>query len=186
MRKIILFDLVTLDGYFEGINQSIDWHNVDEEFNQFAIEQLDKADMLLFGRVTYELMAGYWPTSAAATDDPIVAHKMNTISKIVFSKTMVTANWENTRLLKENIQEEVTLLKKQHGKDIYILGSADLASALREMNLIDEYRIMVNPVVIGRGKPLFANINHTLNLTLLHIKKFNSGNVLLYYETKRV
>ena len=98
---------------------------------------------------------------------------------------MVAANWENTRLIKENIQEEVTLLKNQPGKDIYIFGSADLASTLREMNLIDEYRILVNPVVIGNGKPLFANINHTLKLNLLHIKRFNSGNVLLYYETQR-
>jgi dihydrofolate reductase len=177
--------MVTLDGYFEGSNESIEWHNVDDEFNQFAIKQLEEADMLLFGRVTYELMAGYWPSPAAATDDPKVAYKMNTISKIVFSKTMVTANWENTRLIKENIQEEVTLLKKQPGKDIYIFGSADLASTLREMNLIDEYRIMVNPLVIGRGKPLFANINQILNLRLLDIKRFDSGNVLLYYESKR-
>ena len=177
--------MVTLDGYFEGSNQSIEWHNVDDEFNQFAIEQLENADILLFGRVTYDLMAGYWPSTGATNDDPIVAHKMNTISKIVFSKTMVTANWENTRLIKENIQEEVTLLKNQPGKDIYIFGSADLASTLREMNLIDEYRILVNPVVIGNGKPLFANINHTLKLNLLHIKRFNSGNVLLYYETQR-
>ena len=185
MRKIILFDAVTLDGYFEGINHSIDWHNVDEEFNRFAIEQLENADILLFGRVTYDLMAGYWPSTGATTDDPIVAHKMNTISKIVFSKTMETANWENTRLIKENNLEELTLLKEQPGKDIFIFGSANLASTLREMNLIDEYRIMVNPVVIGDGKPLFANIHHTLNLRLLHIKKFNSGNVLLYYETQR-
>jgi len=177
--------MVTLDGYFEGSNQSIEWHNVDDEFNQFAIEQLGNADILLFGRVTYDLMAGYWSTPASNDDDPIVAHKMNTISKIVISKTMVAANWENTRLIKENIQEEVTLLKNQPGKDIYIFGSADLSSTLREMNLIDEYRILINPVVIGNGKPLFANINHTLKLNLLHIKRFNSGNVLLYYETQR-
>ena len=175
--------MVSLDGYFEGINHSIDWHNVDEEFNQFAIEQLNLADILLFGRVTYELMAGYWPS--ATTDDPVVASKMNTIPKIVFSHKLDTASWENTRLIKYNIQQEVTLLKKQPGKDLFIFGSGLLASSFREMNLIDEYRIMVNPVILGNGKPLFSNINQTLNLKLLQIKKFKSGNILLYYEIPR-
>ena len=156
--------MITIDGFFEGLNQSIEWHNVDEEFNEFAIEQLNSADMLFFGRVTYELMAGYWPTVNAATDDPVVAYKMNTLSKIVFSKTLEKADWENTRLIKENLKEEIIKLKNQSGKNILIFGSADLAASLREMGLIDEFRIIINPIVIGQGKPLFVNMKSDLNL----------------------
>ena len=185
MRKLILFNMVSLDGFFEGLNHSLEWHNVDEEFNEFAIEQLNSADILLFGRITYDLMAGYWPTLAATTDDPIVAYKMNTISKIVFSRSMEKADWENTRLVKENIKEVIMTLKNQKGKDIFIFGSATLATMLREMNLIDEYRIIINPVLIGQGKPLFLNINGMIHLKLLKTRKFKSGNLLLYYEIKR-
>jgi len=177
--------MVTLDGFFEGVNHSIEWHNVDHEFNEFAIDQLDSAGILLFGRITYELMAGYWPSLSATTDDPIVTYKMNTISKIVISTTLEKAAWENTKLISKNIENELRSIKNSPGKDILLLGSAALASSLREMDLIDEYRIMINPVVIGQGKHLFSNINQPLNLKLLKTKKFKSGNVLLYYETKK-
>ena len=182
MRKVILINMVTLDGFFEGINHSIEWHNVDKEFNEFAIEQLNSAEILIFGRKTYELMAGYWPSLAATNDDPMVAFKMNTISKIVVSRTLKKVDWENTRLIKENIKEEITALKNQSGKDLFLLGSAELASSLREMNLIDEYRIMLNPVAIGQGKTLFADLNHNLKLRLIKTRKFKSGNILLNFE----
>ncbi|MDD4971248.1 MAG: dihydrofolate reductase family protein [Paludibacter sp.] len=186
MKKLIVFNLITLEGFFEGANHSIDWHQVDEEFNKFAIEQLNNADMLFFGRLTYELMAGYWSTPDGTNDDPVIANKMNTLPKIVFSKTMEKPEWENTKLIKENIIQEITTLKNQTGKDIYILGSAGLISSLIETNLIDEYRIMINPVVIGQGTPLFQNVKHQLRFSLREIKEFKSGNVLLFYETKRV
>ena len=182
MRKMIFFMLTTLDGFYEGPNKEIDWHNVDEEFNEFAIEQLNSVDVLLFGRVTYELMASYWPTPAATTNDPIVADKMNSLPKIVFSKTLSSVEWQNTRLVKENIAEEISKLKQQPGKDLIIFGSSDLAVTLIQHGLIDEYRIMVNPVVLGNGKSLFKGINHKLNLKLLKTKTFRSGNVLLYYQ----
>ncbi len=182
MRKIILFMLVSLDGFFEGPNREIDWHNVDEEFNEFAIDQLNTMDILLFGRVTYELMASYWPTPAALRDDPIVAAKMNAMPKIVFSKTLEKVEWNNTRVIKDHITEEITKLKQQPGKDMAIFGSSDLALSLTELGLMDEYRIMVNPVVIGSGKPLFKGIHDKLQLKLVRTKTFRSGNVLLYYE----
>lgn len=182
MRKVILFNMVTLDGFFEGPNGEIDWHKVDEEFNQFAIDQLNSVDVLLFGRVTYELMASYWPTPAATADDPIVAEKMNTMSKIVFSRTLEKAEWQNTRLAKENVVEEITRLKQQPGQDLIIFGSADLTATFIQHGLIDEYRIMVNPVVLGNGKPLFKGIKDKFNLKLLKTKTFSSGNVLLYYQ----
>jgi dihydrofolate reductase len=182
MRKVILFNMVTLDGFFEGPNGEIDWHKVDEEFNQFAIDQLNSVDVLLFGRVTYELMASYWPTPAATADDPIVAEKMNTMPKIVFSRTLEKAEWNNTRLVKENVVEEITRLKQQPGQDLIIFGSADLTATFIQYGLIGEYRIMVNPVVLGNGKPLFKGIKDKFNLKLLKTKTFRSGNVLLYYQ----
>jgi dihydrofolate reductase len=174
--------MVTLDGFFEGPNGEIDWHNVDEEFNEFAVNQVNTADGLIFGRVTYELMASYWPTPAAQADDPIVAEKMNTMPKIVFSRTLNTVEWNNTRLVKGDAAEEISKIKQQPGRDLLIFGSADLASNLTNLGLIDEYRIMVNPVVLGKGNPLFKDIKEKLNLRLLRTKTFSNGNVLLYYE----
>ncbi len=130
MRKVFLFNMVTLDGFFEGPHQDISWHNVDEEFNEFAIAQLKEVSTLLFGRVTYEVMANYWPTEIAKENDPAVAELMNSLPKIVFSKTLDKAEWDNTRLVKENIPEEVSKLKQESGKDIAIFGSSNLAVTL--------------------------------------------------------
>ena len=107
MRKVVLFNMVTLDGFFAGPEGEIDWHHVDQEFNEFAIEQLNTAGSLIFGRLTYQLMSSYWPTPAAKNDDPIVAEMMNQIPKYVFSRTLVTADWENTRLVKEDPSAEI-------------------------------------------------------------------------------
>lgn len=182
MRKVFLFMMVTLDGYFEGPGQDISWHNVDEEFNEFAIQQLDEIGVLLFGRVTYEMMASFWPTQFAIENDPIVAHKMNSIPKLVFSTTLERADWENSRLVKEHVAEEVARLKQQEGGDLAIFGSAALATSLLEAGLLDELRLMVNPVVLGNGNPLFKGISERLNLKLLKTREFRSGNVLLYYQ----
>ncbi len=185
MRKVIFEMLISLDGFFEGPNGEIDWHNVDAEFNDFAIEFLDSVDMLLFGRVTYQLMAAYWPTSEAIKDDPIVAGKMNKLPKIVFSKTLNKADWNNTTLVKDNIAEEISKLKRQAGKDLVIFGSSNFALTLIQDGLIDEFRIMVNPVVLGKGNPLFSGINGPLKLKLIKTRTFRSGNVMLYYEPIR-
>jgi dihydrofolate reductase len=185
MRKVIMFNMVTLDGFFAGPNGEIDWHNVDGEFNEFAIDQLGSADGLLFGRVTFQMMASYWPTEAATTDDPIVAGKMNALPKVVFSRTLVKAEWSNSRLVKGNVAEEITKLKQQPGKDLLLFGSADLASTLTRLGLIDEYRVMVNPVVLGSGKPLFKDVHQRFGLKLEKTKTFRNGNVLLYYQPDR-
>jgi dihydrofolate reductase len=182
MRKVVVFMLITADGYFEGTNREIDWHNVDAEFNEFAIEQLDSSGILLFGRVTYELMASYWPTEAAITDDPLVAKRMNNLPKIVFSETLEKAEWNNTRLVKENAEQEVMKLKQEPGKDIKILGSSSLSAFLIDHGLIDEFRILVNPIILGKGHSLFEGINDKLNLKLVKSRTFKSGNVLLIYE----
>ncbi|GAL85890.1 hypothetical protein MYP_3119 [Sporocytophaga myxococcoides] len=174
--------MISVDGLYEGPNKEIDWHNVDEEFNEYAIDLLKSLDILLFGRITYELMASYWPTHDAIKNDPIVAERMNNLSKIVFSKKLKTTNWQNSRIINENINEVVTNLKKEQGKDMAIFGSSDLALTFIKHNLIDEYRIMVNPLVLGNGKRLFEGISSKLNLNLKSAKTFKSGNVMLCYE----
>jgi dihydrofolate reductase len=181
MRKLIMFNLVTIDGFFAGPNSEIDWHNVDTEFTEFAIDQLTSADGLLFGRVTYQLMASYWPTPDAARQAPVVAAKMNSISKVVVSRSLTNVEWHNTRLVKDDLQKELSELKRQPGKDLLLMGSAELGSNLTNLGLIDEYRIMFNPIVLGSGKPLFKKIEHQLALKLLDTKIFLSGNVLCRY-----
>jgi dihydrofolate reductase len=182
MRKIFAFIMTTLDGYYEGPSQEFDFWVDDEEFNEFSVEQLDEVDTLLFGRVTYEGMAAYWPTPAGEQDDPRVAARMNGLSKIVVSRTLDKAEWANTRLIKDDVTGELTKLKQQPGKDIAILGSSDLTVSLLQMGLVEEVRIMVNPVVLGAGKSVFRTAGERISLRLLKSRPFNSGNLLLYYQ----
>lgn len=176
--------MVSVDGYFAGPNGELDWHNVDAEFNDYAIDMLNSVDILLFGRVTYQLMADYWTTPAAIKNDSIVAGKMNGLLKIVFSKTLDKVEWQNTKLVKRNIVKEIKKLMQQPGKDMVLLGSSNLALTFIQHGLIDEYRTIVNPVILGNGKPLFKGLKDRLNLKLINTKAFKSGNVLLYYEPK--
>jgi dihydrofolate reductase len=186
MRKVLLSNLVTLDGFFAGLKGELDWHIVDEEFNQYAIDLLSKVDALLFGRVTYQLMADYWPAAATNPSTPKsdleIADKMNNLPKIVFSKTLQKVEWKNTRLVKEKIAEEISKMKEQSGKDMVIFGSGSIVSTFMQLGLIDEYRIIVNAVVLGNGKPLFKGINDKQNLKLLKTRVFGSGVVILYYQ----
>jgi dihydrofolate reductase len=186
MRKVILSNMVTLDGFFEGPNKELDWHIVDEEFNQYANDLLSNVDALLFGRVTYQLMADYWPAAATnpstSKSDLEIADKMNNIPKIVFSTTLQEVKWNNSRLVKENIAEEISKMKQQPGKDMVIFGSGSIVSTFMQLGLIDEYRVIVNPIVLGNGKPLFKGINGKQNLKLLKTSVFDSGIVILFYE----
>jgi dihydrofolate reductase len=178
MGKVIVSNLVSLDGFFEGPNKGLDWHVVDEEFFTYAKEMLRDADTLVFGRVTYELMAAYWPT--APRDE--IADQMNKLPKIVFSKTLHKVEWNHTRLIRNNVKEEISKLKQQAGKDIVVLGSASVASSLLKLGLVDEYRVILNPILIGGGKPLFAGITERIRLKLLGTKVFSSGVALLRYQ----
>jgi len=183
VRKLFSFNMVSLDGFFEGPNQNIDWHNVDEEFNEFAVKQTSSIGTLLFGRVTYQLMAGYWPTPAAIADDPEIAGLMNSLPKLVFSRTLESADWENTRLVKHGAEEEIQKLKRQRGKDLAIFGSANLISTL--MDVIDEHRVLVNPILLHAGTPLFKPEGLPLKLKLVDTRLFKSGNILLNYQPVR-
>jgi len=181
-RKLFSFLVASADGYYEGPNQEFDWPNVDEEFNEFAIRQLDEVDTILFGRVTYSLMAQWWPTDAAKEADPVVASRMNGLPKIVVSRTLDKAEWANTRVINNGVADELAKLKQQPGKGMVIMGSSNLTVSLMEMGLIDELRIMINPVVLGDGKSLFRTANGRISLKLLKTRPFESGNVLLVYQ----
>ena len=172
--------MVSVDGFFAGVDGDISWHNVDGEFNEFAIKQLEEeAETLLFGHTTYDLMASYWPSQQAMQNDPIVARLMNNTDKIVFSRTLEKADWNNTKLMKAVDPDEIQKLKQAEGKDLFIFGSGQIVQEFVKLGLVDEYRLMVNPVTLGAGKPLFKQ---AMKLRLLKSKPFNSGNVLLCYE----
>ena len=180
MRRLIMWNMVTLDGFFEGSNSwEIGWHELGwgEELKRLSIEQTNAADMILFGRVTYEGMAAYWPSAKGE-----VAETMNAIPKVVFSKTLARPDWNNTRLVKGDAAREVRHLKQQPGKDLLIFGSAKLTASLTREGLIDEYRLGLNPVVLGAGSPLFKPESRTMKMKLLEARALQTGCVLLRYE----
>ena len=185
MRRILFFVMITTNGFYERARWGIDWHTVDEEFNEFAIAQLDSVDTLLFGRVTYEGMASYWPTPEAIALDPAVARRMNELQKIVFSKTLERAEWSNTRIARGELSDSIAALKREEGKDAIVFGSSDLAVALADRDLIDEYRLMLSPIALGHGKPVLDGLRRDLRLKLLDLRRFSNGNVLLSYEPDR-
>jgi dihydrofolate reductase len=182
MRKLLVFNLITLDGYFEGPDHDISWHMVDDEFNEMSISQLHTVDTIIFGRTTYEMMASYWPTNEAIHDDPIVAGLMNSTPKVVFSNTLKKADWKNTRLVNGDAAAEIIKMKQLPGKDLIIFGSGKLTVSLTNAGLIDQYGIIICPVILGQGKALFQGVNPDTKLKLISSRKFNNGNVLLTYK----
>ncbi len=183
MRKLRIFNFITLNGCFEGPGRDIGWHMHGEEENEHAVEMLHAGHLLLFGRVTYELMAGYWTTSMAMHQAPVVAQGMNNAEKIVFSRTLESVSWNNTTLVKEDAPRAIALMKQSPGQDMAILGSGSIVSACARHGLIDEYQIMVDPVVVGGGTHIFSGLDHRLDLRLIRTKTLKSGAVLLWYES---
>ena len=183
MRKLIVFNHVTLDGYFTGANGDMSWaHKQDPEWNAFVQENASGGGELLFGRITYELMASYWPTPHAIQNAAVVAEGINNTPKVVFSRTLDKASWNNTRLVKNGMAEEVRKMKKEPGKDMVILGSGSIVSQLAEAGLIDGYQIVVSPLALGKGRTMFDGIKERLPLKLTRTRTFGNGNVLLCYE----
>ena len=182
MRKLNVFNFVTLNGFFEGPNHDISWHKHGGEENKYSDDSLQAENILLFGRRTYEMMYGFWPTPMAAEMFPETAKGMNKSEKIVFSNTLKKAEWNNTKVIGGNIVEEMTRLKKKKGNDMTILGSGSIVSLFADAGLIDEFQIMIDPVAIGNGTPIFNGIKEKLDLKLTEIKSFKSGIVLLSYQ----
>lgn len=173
--------MTTLDGYFEGENHDLSWHNVDAEFNDFAVKQLDEADTLVFGHTTYDLMADFWPSKKAMDSAASTATRMNALKKIVFSSKPFTPSWEST-VAYTDIQK-LKEVKEQPGKSIAVMGSSNLSVSLLEAGLLDEIRVMVNPIAIGKGTPFLNGIANPHKFNIIDSRTFNNGNVLIRYKT---
>jgi dihydrofolate reductase len=181
MKTLASFIITSLDGFHEGLNGEFDWPIVDEEFNDFAIRQLDEAQTLGFGRATYEHMAAYWPTDQARANEPGITSRMNTKPKLVFSTTLEHASWRNTTVVSGEAVEQIEMAKTDTGGELLVLGSAHLTAHFVAAGVLDELRIMVCPIAIGRGHSLFEDLTDRVALRLTHARQFNSGNVLLTY-----
>ncbi|WP_127507590.1 dihydrofolate reductase family protein [Paenibacillus humicus] len=191
MRKLVLFLHASLDGFVEGPNGEMDigWISYDADLEKHAKEILSTADTVVWGRGTYEMMHNYWPSvpsnPSASQHERDHAEWIEKTAKIVFSTTLEKVEWNNSRLVNEDVEEEIKTLKQQPGKDMVILGSPMLAHHLMQLDLIDEYKITVSPVLIGKGLPLFQGLKEKINLRLIENKTFNSGAIGLVYQTAR-
>ena len=185
MRKLIVFNHVSLDGYFVDRNGDMTWAKADSkdaEWQAFVTENSKGGGTLLFGRVTYELMTRYWPTPMAAQHNPAVAERMNNLPKVVFSRTLEKASWNNTKLVKGDLTSEIRKMKNEPGEGMAILGSGTIVSQLAQEGLIDEYQIVVNPVILGKGRTMFEGVKEKLALKLAKSRTFANGNVYLCYQ----
>lgn len=185
MRKLVLFMHVSLDGFAADEKRGLEWISYDSELQQYADGIVATVGSPVYGRNTYELMAGYWPT---VLNDPNAsehgrkhAQWVDQVTKIVFSRTMKKADWNNTIVLQDNVEEEINKLKKQPGKDLVIFGSPGLAHSFMELDLIDEYQLTLNPVLLGAGIPVYERIKNKTNLRLLKATPLQSGVVGLHY-----
>lgn len=186
MRRLIVFNNITLDGYFTGPGGDFSWahgaaDSADAEFNAFVAGNASGEGELLFGRVTYQMMASYWPTPAAQRDLPAVAAGMNRAPKVVFSRSLARADWQNTRLLRGDPVAEVRKLKQERGPGMAILGSGSIVAQLAPAGLIDEYQFVVNPVVLGAGRTMFEGMKRRLGLKLAQSRTFENSKVYLRY-----
>jgi dihydrofolate reductase len=187
MRKLIYSMMVSLDGYIEDVNHKIDWHIIDEELHQFINDQQAEVDTFLYGRRMYENMASFWPTADEDPSNPSFvvewARIWKNMPKIVFSKTLENVKW-NSRLVREVIPEEIHKLKAQPGKALSV-GGATIAADFIKQNLIDEYQLFVQPVILGGGRPFFPALENRIRLRLVETRKFSSGVYLLCYQVDK-
>jgi dihydrofolate reductase len=185
MRKLVVFNMVSLDGYFVDASGDMSWaHKHDDEWNTFVNGNASGNGMLLFGRITYDMMASYWPSPMALKNSPVVAKGMNEMPKVVFSRTLASATWNNTKLMKGDLATEVRKLKSEPGPDMVILGSGNIVSQLAQLNLIDEFQLAISPIVLGKGRTLFESVTKRLNLKLTNSRTFGNGTVFVCYQPR--
>ena len=184
MRKLTVFNFVTLNGFYKGPKEDTSWHRHGGEESAYSARMLQLGNTLVFGRVTYDQMAGFWPSAEAMKSLPEVAKGMNEAEKIVFSRTLKKADWNNTRLIRDNMADEIKKMKKTPGKDLTILGSGSIITQMTDLELIDEYQVMIDPVALGEGTPMFKGIRQKLDLELVDSQVFKSGCVLATYRRK--
>jgi dihydrofolate reductase len=183
MQKLIAFENLSLDGYYVDRKGEMTWakDDNDAEFNAFASENAQGEGTMVFGRVTYDLMASFWPTPQARQLLPVVAERMNGARKLVFSRTLSQAPWNNTTVLKGDLVAEIRRLKHEPGQGLVILGSGSLVAQLAPHGVIDEYQLILNPTALGAGRTLFDGVNERLNLKLTNSRVFKNGKVFLAY-----
>jgi dihydrofolate reductase len=184
MRKLVVFQQISLDGYFMDSHGDMSWakNDNDEEFNAFSSENAKGGGVLLFGRVTYDLMASFWPTPQAYQMLPVVAERMNNLPKIVFSRSMTKASWNNTKVVNGDMIAEIRKRKEESGEGMAILGSGNIVSQLALADVIDEYQVVLNPIALGGGRTMFDGIKDSLNLKLTQSRIFRNGKVFLSYK----
>jgi dihydrofolate reductase len=188
MRKIIATEFYSVDGLMSDPKDTMEWVTVsfDPELGKYEDDLYDNADTLLLGRVTYKIFESYWPTAATNPDTPKgdieMAHKINNITKIVFSKSLKKVEWKNSKILNEINPKEIMRMKQSSGKNILIVGSASIVQQLTTLGLIDEFHFVFHPVILSQGKPLFKNIDHQVKLKLLKTKIFQTGVILACYQ----
>lgn len=184
MRKVVMFNSISLEGFFETLDHRIDWVNTDADFDKFTAEnaQSEDVDGFILGRKTYDMMSSYWPTEFALQSNPVVARRMNEIPKYVFSHTLKSADWSNSELVKGDAIQELTRIKHMPGKNLVIFGSGDLSRTFINHSLIDEFQFVLNPILLASGMPLFKGLTSVIKLTLHQARSFSNGNVLLTYQ----
>jgi dihydrofolate reductase len=183
MRTLTVFNQVSLDGFFVDRNGDMQWaHKHDPEWQEFVTNNARGGGMLVFGRMTYEQMIQYWPTPQALKNTPVVAERMNNMPKVVFSKTLDKATWNNTMLVKGDPPTEMRKMKEQPGPNMVILGSGSIVSQMAEHGLVDEFQIVINPLVLGQGRTLFSTVRERKSLKLTKSRTFQNGSVLLCYQ----
>lgn len=184
MRHLSVFNQISLDGYIADAAGSMRWAHraiADAEWDAWVASNASGGGVLLFGRKTYDLMAAYWPTPAAARDNPVVAEAMNAAAKVVFSRTMRRAEWRNTTVVTDDLAESVRRMKRAPGPGMVILGSGSIVAQLAPVQVIDSYQVVVIPVVLGAGRTMFEGLPQPLELRLASTRSFANGNVVLTY-----
>jgi dihydrofolate reductase len=182
MRKVHVYDTISLEGFFTDARHDMSWaHQRDPEWNAYVAGNASGNGALLFGRVTYQQMAAFWPTPQAAQMMPEVAAGMNAMPKYVVSRTLRQADWRNTTLLAGDLGTEIRALKAQDGPDLVVLGSGSVVSQLTAAGLVDQFQLVVNPTILGAGRSLFETVSDRLTLKLTKSQPFSNGNVVLTY-----
>jgi dihydrofolate reductase len=184
MNKLIVSNLITLDGFLSGPNGELDWFRADEQFTARSRKLCQSIAAILLGRRTYENLAAYWPTDDAIRNDPIVADRMNNLPKVVVSRTLSNPKWNNSRVVRDRVIENVNELKETAGGDVAIYGSGELVSSLLPHGLIDELRLFVHPVILESGRPEFSGMTGRVDLNLVKVRPLKSGVVLLVYDVR--